>query len=119
VSAVETGGTAVRDLEHNAGAAGVTIQAHQSPVEAYLDALEQAPDFVLADPPRAGLGRAAVRALLRLKPPRISIVSCDPATLGRDLNALLAGGYGLDRLTLVDLFPQTFHIESVAALTLR
>jgi 23S rRNA (uracil1939-C5)-methyltransferase len=119
VNAVETGGTAVRDLEDNVRRAGVNVEAHQNSAESYLDNLEQAPDFVLADPPRAGLGRAAVRALLRLKPAQISIVSCDPATLGRDLQALLAGGYGLDRLTLVDLFPQTFHIESVAALTLR
>lgn len=74
-------------------------------------------DFVLADPPRTGLGAKAVEHLLRLKPARLNIVSCDPATLARDLNQLTAGGYRLEGLTLIDLFPQTFHIESVVRLS--
>ena len=85
-------------------------------VEAFLEAAENAPDFVLADPPRAGLGKHAVRALLRLKPKQVTIVACDPSTLARDLAALVAGGYKIEQLTLVDLFPQTFHIETVARL---
>jgi 23S rRNA (uracil1939-C5)-methyltransferase len=90
-----------------------------TPVEAFLTSLETRPEFVLADPPRAGLGKSAVRELLRLKPPRLNIVSCDPATFARDLGTLLAGGYRLDRLTLIDLFPQTYHIETVACLAIK
>jgi 23S rRNA (uracil1939-C5)-methyltransferase len=81
-----------------------------------LREIDKAPDFVLADPPRAGLGKETTNQLLRLKPPRLTIVSCDAATLARDLRALLAGGYGLNRLTLIDLFPQTYHFETVAHL---
>ena len=118
VTAVETSGSAVRDMEFNAQRAGVQIETRREPVEAFLEAAENAPDFVLADPPRAGLGKHAVRALLRLKPRLVTIVACDPSTLARDLAALLAGGYKLEQLTLVDLFPQTFHIETVARLRL-
>ena len=75
------------------------------------------PDFVLADPPRAGIGRHVARRLAELAPPRITLVSCDPATLARDLADLLAGGYRIERLTMVDLFPQTFHLETVALLS--
>jgi 23S rRNA (uracil1939-C5)-methyltransferase len=108
VTAVETSGSAVRDLEFNAARAAVAVEASRQPVEAYLEGCEKTPDFVLADPPRAGLG----------KPPSIAIVACDPATLARDLAALVAGGYAIDQLTLIDLFPQTFHIETVARLKL-
>jgi 23S rRNA (uracil1939-C5)-methyltransferase len=68
----------------------------------------------LADPPRAGLGKMVAGSLARLAPPRITIVSCDPATLARDLAAL--GKYTIDHLTLVDLFPQTYHMEAIAHL---
>jgi 23S rRNA (uracil1939-C5)-methyltransferase len=81
-----------------------------------LAALEETPDLILADPPRAGLGKQVVKELARLKAPGLTIVSCDPATLARDLQALLASGYRIDKLTLVDLFPQTFHIETVVHL---
>ncbi|MES1261547.1 MAG: class I SAM-dependent RNA methyltransferase, partial [Acidobacteriota bacterium] len=74
-----------------------------------------APDFVLADPPRSGLDKAVTGHLLRLKPKEITIVACDPATLARDLSALTAE-YELESLTMLDLFPQTFHIETVARL---
>jgi len=53
-----------------------------------------------------------------LRPPRLAIVSCDPATLARDLAGLTAAGYLIDRLTLVDLFPQTYHLETVARLSI-
>ncbi len=116
VTAVETSPSAVRDLEFNAQRAGVAVEVRREPAEAFLGACEKRLDFVLADPPRAGLGKAAVRELLRLKPPLLTIVACDPATLARDLAALLAGGYAIEQLTLIDLFPQTFHIETVARL---
>ena len=114
VTAVEAGSSAVRDLEANAAGA---LRVEHSRVEDYIARLDTTPDFVLADPPRAGLGKEVVAHLNRLAPPRLTIVSCDPATLARDLAALQ--GYGIDRLTLVDLFPQTYHIETVAHLRLN
>jgi SAM-dependent methyltransferases related to tRNA (uracil-5-)-methyltransferase len=97
----------------------VRLQIVQSSTDDFLKKLSAPPDFVLADPPRAGLGKAVVARLAELKPPRITIVACDPATLARDLAGLLAAGYRIDRLTMIDLFPQTFHIETVAALLLE
>jgi 23S rRNA (uracil1939-C5)-methyltransferase len=111
---VEGGASAARDLEFNAARAEAKLQAEHARVEDYLPTLDAAPDFVVADPPRAGLGKAVVAELLRLAPPRIVIVSCDPATLARDLAAL--SGYSIERLTMVDLFPQTYHLEAVARL---
>ncbi|HUX67964.1 MAG TPA: hypothetical protein VMV31_10810 [Terriglobales bacterium] len=115
VEAVESDPAAAADLRHNARAAAVQV--------AQLDALHylrgRAPsplDLVLADPPRAGLGPELVAALLALAPPRLHLVSCDPATLGRDLRPLLAAGYQLRALHLFDLFPQTYHIETVVHL---
>ncbi len=115
-SGVESDGSAVRDLQHNAERAGLTIGAHRLQSEQYLEGLKAAPDFVLADPPRTGLGKAVVKHLIRLLPPRITLVSCDPATLARDLAALFQSGYRLEQLTMVDLFPQTYHIETIARL---
>ncbi|HLN04308.1 MAG TPA: class I SAM-dependent RNA methyltransferase [Bryobacteraceae bacterium] len=117
VTAVESGAGALRDLRFNAERAGVAVEQHQSTVDAFLANLAAPPDFVLADPPRAGLGKIVVRELLRLKPVSITIVACDPATLARDLAALLVGGYKLENLTMVDLFPQTYHIEAIARLS--
>lgn len=116
VTAVESGSGAVRDLQFNAERAGVAVAAVQSTTEAYLEKLERAPDFVLLDPPRAGLGKAVVQRLAELQPARIGIVACDPATLARDLAGLLAAGYRIDAMSMVDLFPQTFHIETVVRL---
>ncbi len=116
VTAVETGAGAVRDLRFTAERSGCSIETAQESTEAHLRRLAQAPDFVLADPPRAGLDKAAVERLAALGPPRITIVACDPATLARDLAALLKSGYQLARLTLIDLFPQTYHFETVAHL---
>ncbi len=116
VTAVESGGSAVRDLEVNAARAGLAVAVRQASAELFLLGLAERPDFVLADPPRTGLGKSVVRELVRLGPPRLVIVSCDPATLARDLAALTAGGYRLERLTLIDLFPQTAHIETIADL---
>jgi 23S rRNA (uracil1939-C5)-methyltransferase len=75
-------------------------------------------DVVVADPPRAGLSPAVRRGLLRMRPRALVMVSCDPPTLGRDLAALHAS-YRLDRLTLLDLFPGTHHVEAVALLVRR
>jgi len=118
VTAVESSAAAARDLAHNAQRAACGVRVEQSSAERFLEGLARPPDFVLADPPRAGLGRAVVRSLLRLAPPRLALVSCDPATLARDLEWLTSGGYRIDRVRMVDLFPQTFHIETVAFLSL-
>ena len=116
VAAVESGRGAVQDLQFNAERAGVAIEPVQDGVEPFLERLESTPDFVLADPPRSGLGKLVVRQLVRLMPRRIRIVGCDPATLARDLAALLAGGFRLTDMAFVDLFPHTYHIESIATL---
>jgi 23S rRNA (uracil1939-C5)-methyltransferase len=71
------------------------------------------PDFVVVDPPRNGLGEKVVRRLAGLGVGRIVYVSCDPATLSRDFVGLLGAGYRIEQAHLVDLFPQTYHLESV------
>jgi tRNA/tmRNA/rRNA uracil-C5-methylase (TrmA/RlmC/RlmD family) len=74
-------------------------------------------DFLLLDPPRAGAENIVIKGILDLHPRRISYVSCDPATLARDLKKLLAGGYSLESLVAFDMFPQTHHVETVTRLT--
>jgi 23S rRNA (uracil1939-C5)-methyltransferase len=118
VTAVESAASAIRDLEFNAARASLGVTATRATAEMFLERLERPPDFLLADPPRAGLGKSVVRHLIRLRPPRLAIVACDPATLARDIGPLAAAGYRIKRLTLVDLFPQTCHLESVAQLSL-
>jgi len=86
----------------------VTTEAFLAEREAKL-----APDVVVLDPPRAGLGEKASRALCRMSAPRVTYVSCDPATLSRDLRVLLESGYRVEQVHLVDLFPQTYHLETV------
>ena len=117
VTAVESG-RAADDLGRNTRRAGVDVESIRQNSEAFLIEANEAPDFVLADPPRAGLGAAAVTRLLELGPPKIVIVACDPATLARDLAGLKAR-YEIERLAMVDLFPQTFHIETIVGLARR
>lgn len=125
VTAVESGRSAAADLAENAARAGVKPEIVADQTEGFLagqcEAVgdgAKAPDFVLADPPRAGLGKHATGKLAAMRPARITIVACDPSTLARDLAALLPE-YAIEKLTLVDLFPRTFHIETIAALTRR
>jgi 23S rRNA (uracil1939-C5)-methyltransferase len=73
-------------------------------------------DFVLLDPPRAGAESAVIKGILALAPAQISYVSCDPATLARDLKKLIGVGYAIDSLAAFDLFPQTHHVETVVRL---
>ena len=75
------------------------------------------PDLVVADPPRTGLGRGVAERLAALGAARIAMVSCDPATLARDLAALTARDYAIERIIPFDLFPQTAHVETVAWLS--
>jgi len=74
------------------------------------------PDLIVMDPPRAGVGAEVCALLARVKAKELVYVSCDPATLGRDLRAMVDSGYALNQLHLVDMFPQTFHQETVAVL---
>jgi 23S rRNA (uracil1939-C5)-methyltransferase len=74
------------------------------------------PDLIVVDPPRAGLGAETTELLGRIAAPKLVYVSCDPATLARDLRALVGAGYAIERMTLADLFPQTFHLETVVRL---
>jgi 23S rRNA (uracil1939-C5)-methyltransferase len=74
------------------------------------------PDLIVVDPPRAGLGPDVTALLGHIGAPTLIYVSCDPSTLARDLKALLASGYSIASVALVDLFPQTFHLETVVTL---
>jgi 23S rRNA (uracil1939-C5)-methyltransferase len=74
------------------------------------------PDLVIVDPPRTGLGAETCALLDEIASPALVYVSCDPATLARDLRILLGSGYAIQSITLADLFPQTFHLETVVQL---
>ena len=76
----------------------------------------EAVDFVLLDPPRAGAESAVIKGILEVNAPHVCYVSCDPATLARDLKKLVAGGYMVQSLAAFDLFPQTHHVETVVHL---
>jgi 23S rRNA (uracil1939-C5)-methyltransferase len=75
------------------------------------------PDVIVADPARPGLGRSASRALAQLQAQRIVLVSCDPASLARDINLLATHNYELQTVEVLDLFPQTPHVETVTVFT--
>jgi len=74
-------------------------------------------DFLLLDPPRTGCENRDIAGIVALRPVQISYVSCDPATLARDLKKLIAAGYSLDSIAAFDMFPQTHHVETVARLS--
>jgi 23S rRNA (uracil1939-C5)-methyltransferase len=95
------------------------IELYEGSADIILPRLEISPDVVIVDPPRAGIGRNTIDALIKLKPNRIIYVSCDPATLARDASRLEKGGYSLVQLTPFDLFPQTFHIESISVFDIQ
>jgi len=94
-----------------------TVDLYQAGVEQVLASLPVHPDAVIVDPPRAGLGRQVIAALVEHAPPRLVYVSCDPSTLARDARQLADSGYRLEQVTPIDLFPQTFHIETVSVWT--
>jgi 23S rRNA (uracil1939-C5)-methyltransferase len=116
VIAVEAGTASADDLKHNVSR---NVKPIQSTTEAFLNpkGKRPKPDFILADPPRAGLGQAVAKRLAAIEAGAISYVSCDPATLARDLRVLLDAGYRIEQIRLADLFPQTFHIEAIVRLS--
>lgn len=92
------------------------VELYVGAAEEILPGLNIRPDIVVADPPRSGMERAVLDALIHLQPQTIIYVSCDPATLARDVKRLVAGGYHLEQVTPFDLFPQTYHVETTALL---
>ena len=115
VAAVESAPMAVGALAHNLeGTAGTCVKAETL---AFLKAHKTTrPELIVVDPPRVGLGAETTSLLAEIGAADIVYVSCDPATLARDLSALIGAGYELRSVTLADLFPQTFHLESVVEL---
>jgi 23S rRNA (uracil1939-C5)-methyltransferase len=120
VVAVEAHAPAVRDLHANLRRAGiVNVEVRAGTSEDFLSewrGREHPPDAIVLDPPRTGLARGAAAALAALGAARITYLSCDPATLARDLAVLVASGYALQRVEGFDLFPQTAHVEALALL---
>jgi len=117
VVAVESSPLSFRDLRRN-------LPPHAKAVRVTAEAFLQEegrklrPDLIVVDPPRTGLGAKVARSLAQCRAPRITYVSCDPATLARDLAILTEGGYHVAVAHLLDLFPQTYHLETVLQLTL-
>ncbi|MFN8529321.1 MAG: class I SAM-dependent RNA methyltransferase [Anaerolineae bacterium] len=113
VTAVELYAPAVRDARANLPAEA-RVELITGAIEAVLPGLSETVDAAVIDPPRAGMDAKALDALIRLAPAKIVYVSCDPSTLARDAKRLIAGGWRLIDAQPVDMFPQTFHIETVA-----
>ena len=124
---VEPSQTSYADLSYNQSSNGEAVQATTEQYLARGDSgrigkgavfphIPYKPDLAVVDPPRNGLGERVARLLATLGAPRVVYVSCDPATLARDLVILLAAGYRVEQVHLVDLFPQTYHLESVVHL---
>jgi 23S rRNA (uracil1939-C5)-methyltransferase len=99
------------------------VELYESPAEEVLPGLVgrtesplgiDNPTYVIVDPPRAGLDRHALDAIIQIEPQMIAYISCDPSTLARDAARLIHGGYRLNEVTPFDLFPQTRHIESIS-----
>jgi 23S rRNA (uracil1939-C5)-methyltransferase len=112
IRAVESSPISHGDLLHNAPE---NVKTVRSTTERFLEqAVRKAPpELIIVDPPRNGLGRKVSQQLAQWRSPRITYVSCDPSTLARDLLPMIAAGYRIEEAHLVDLFPQTYHIETV------
>ena len=112
---VEASQTSQGDFVQNVPA---NVKAVGARTEDYLRSrpARKSPDLVVLDPPRAGAGKMVTRSLVELGARRVRYVSCDPATLARDIAPLIAAGYHVEEAHLFDLFPETFHVESVLLL---
>jgi 23S rRNA (uracil1939-C5)-methyltransferase len=113
ISLVEGDPVAGADLLANAEPYASRVRVERCGVESYLQAARRVGAFIV-DPPRTGLSKAALAGVVRWAPARIIYVSCDMATLARDTRAILDRGYELERITGIDLFPNTAHVEAVA-----
>jgi 23S rRNA (uracil1939-C5)-methyltransferase len=120
VTAVEIHHLATTFAEQNVQAAGLSnVRLAPMPVDRWLGTRARSLKHVglaIVDPPRSGLGTAVIEGLARMQPRWIAYISCDPATLARDIKGLTAHGYTLERVTAFDMFPQTHHVEAVAHL---
>lgn len=116
VVAVESAPAAISALKQNLS--GTPATAVKAETLAFLRRSQRGdrPDLIVVDPPRTGLGAETTAALAQIGAPALVYVSCDPATLARDLRALATTGYAIESVTLADLFPQTFHLETVVRL---
>jgi 23S rRNA (uracil1939-C5)-methyltransferase len=121
VWAVESHPGAVADLRVNLERSGATnVDVREGSVEEVLPRLQvHAPDTLVLDPPRAGVSSEALERIQELQARRVVYLSCDPATLARDLGRLRDGGYQLQHVEAFDLFPHTPHVEALATLTLE
>jgi 23S rRNA (uracil1939-C5)-methyltransferase len=121
VTAIEQDPRSAADAEENARRAGrANVRTIRGEVAAVLCALPEQPgEQVVLDPPRAGAGPAVVRQIAARRPAGVVYVSCDPTTLGRDLAVFAAEGYEPDLLAAFDLFPDTFHLETIVRLVPR
>jgi len=119
VIAVESHAKAVDFAGQNVRAAGFTnVDLRASSVADFLRTYAVGDiDLLLLDPPRSGDDRSVITAIAALKPRRISYVSCEPSILARDLRPLIDAGYRIEKLTTLDMFPQTHHVETVAHLS--
>jgi 23S rRNA (uracil1939-C5)-methyltransferase len=108
--------SSIQDAIQNARRNGVDrCRFVQSRVEEVLPQLERV-DGLVIDPPRSGCSPSVLGEILRISPRRVVYISCDPATLARDLAVLVEGGYRINRVVPIDFFPQTYHIEVVVSL---
>ncbi len=119
VTGVEANGRAIEFAERNASSAGLAnVKFFPEGVNSFLFGRDVGEtDFVLLDPPRAGTEKNVIQRIIKLGPKQVSYVSCDPSIFARDMRRFLDGGYGIDSLTALDLFPQTHHVETVARLS--
>jgi len=118
ITAIEGDPSSAHDLRINAEPFARSLRVEHSSVEQYLMGFSAAADTTLiVDPPRTGMSREALASIIAVRAARIVYVSCDVATLARDLRRLLESGYTLAHLEAFDLFPNTAHIESLAVLT--
>ncbi len=118
VISVESNPAATRDLETNVRGRG-TIEVRTAEVERFVERTKERPELVVLDPPRAGVTPEPIQRIAKIGPARITYVSCEPPTLARDLAFFIKGGYDCTEIHLFDLFPQTFHMESVVRLRRR
>ena len=118
---VEVVPEAIEDAKENAARNGVSnvefFCADASIAAARLCAEGRKPHVILVDPPRKGLAPEVIDAMAAMAPQRIVYVSCDPATLARDVKLLTEKGYALQSAEAFDLFPRTFHVETVVRLS--
>jgi 23S rRNA (uracil1939-C5)-methyltransferase len=112
--AIESNRHAVRQARGNATINGVRqLQFIEGPVDATIREAKIKPDVVVLDPPRAGCGVKTAERIASFKPQKIVYVSCNPATFAREASVLSRHNYELRRLTLIDQFPNTYHIETI------